>query len=169
MEVALDGEPVAVREDSDYDERPLSSLERVEIGTGDLRVVIVEAVGAFPSVLHGIEEKLQEAATKLRIGREQEGHSRLCEGLEQLEWVQVNLRACETFLGVEMASLAVAGTDGRGLLSQLRQKLGEIRQKMEEEDLLDLADTIEYELVATVARFQDLVPQIIRKLQSRTH
>lgn len=167
--VALDGRSVPVENDNDYDKHSLSEIGRVEIQTADIREAILGTVGRLPAMIHSVEELLEGAATKFRVGKTREGFSQLGQSLGQLEAVQATLRGCEAFFGIRASDLVSQEGQGSYVLSQLQLKLRDVQQKMQAEDPLDLADTIEYELSLHVKKLQSLVPALVVALERAVH
>lgn len=157
VRVALDDEPVAVRRDTDYDGMFLRDHKTIKIETENLQIALLKRLASLPQLLIETQEKLKDAAGKYRLGREPEGHRLLVEGVELMQGLQVQLRALEIFIGFQISHGVVKGRDGKELLSELTSGLAQLQEKIEQDDPLDLADLLEYELVAILERFKELV------------
>ncbi|MCK4874077.1 MAG: hypothetical protein KAS72_15245 [Phycisphaerales bacterium] len=153
------------------DGRPLTDdeLDRVcdhgaEIPADEVRLISANPTELMRSTLTEAMETLTEATEAMRVvgeliqaGKGGEAMPALSEPLES--WGAVHQAAvhCGMMMGVDFATLEIAGEPAEAIVSGLADRLRQIRNAMAEQDEVALADELTYETADTAARWHDLL------------
>ncbi|RJP35221.1 MAG: hypothetical protein C4547_09705 [Phycisphaerales bacterium] len=141
-------------------DRPVGDFHSLEVATSTPSALVRGAAGEASQMLREVDEQRRRCAGLLSQGKTAEGIAALtaCLGV----WQQVHDAATKSIhmLDIDPASVRVGGQPLEKSLALPMDRLQTVRDALQSQDFVLLADVLEYEFDEVVAQWQALLAQI---------
>lgn len=169
VEVRIDGQPVAGHELEDLAGAPLKA-EELQLITADPQELGRQTLQDVRGALLEAQEHQQNAAQKIHADELPAAleHVRVALGI----WQQAEqaIRQCCTLLHVDLENIVIPGSENErsrtanAVINELAQLLTQVRDDMQNQDWVALADAFSYELDDAAATWVAMIDAILGNL-----
>lgn len=161
--VFCDGIDVTTEQFDAQLEQPVSLFDRVELKSAEPRALMADALDHALELLGESERTSIEVVDLLGAGQSEAALNRL--GTCCTAWIQIHQGICQVIamLNLDVEQFQAGGKTLDEMLGQPIEQLGEIKNAVESQDLVTLADMISYEFPKSIACWRTIIGEL------RTH
>lgn len=163
VEVKIDGQTVPGDQ--------LETLAEREVGEAEVRMFSADPQTLTSSILEQVGHRLEEAQTMqteaadlLQRGESQAGLKKVGEAVEP--WLQTQQAVLQSahIMGIELSTLEVDGEPLQSAINELVTRLKELRDLVNAQDTVGLADVLQYEWPDTTEKWRSLVKTLRQRI-----
>ncbi|MHC4695504.1 MAG: hypothetical protein ACYTFA_02045 [Planctomycetota bacterium] len=161
-----DGEDVAVNEMGPALAKPASTLDRLEVFTGTRQSLVIDAMIQAAATLEETEDACRRVADLLTEGNTADGIQTLggCLGV----WQQIHNAVSQSIhmLQLDPERITVNDEPLVTLISRPKDVLLQVKQALESQDHVLLADIMQYEFETVTQQWHDIVDLLRRQAEN---
>lgn len=144
--------------------QPVEGVE-VRLYSAEPGELALEALDQLRERLEASGQSLEQAAEAFQSDRPDEGMRLLAQGLDIWQRLPQAIMQVAELLGIDLAKLDPA-VDVAAATEELAERLRLLRDQVQVQDTLALADTLAYEWPGIVEKWQGFIEQIIRQIET---
>jgi len=158
--IHCDGIDVTTEEFDAQLEQPINLFDRIELKSADPQTLMADALDHAFELLAESEQTSLEVVDLLGAGQSEAALNRL--GTCCTAWIQIHQGICQVIamLNLDVEQFKAGGKTLDELLGQPIQQLGEIKNAVESQDLVTLADMISYEFPESIACWRTIIAKL---------
>ncbi|MBB6428412.1 hypothetical protein [Algisphaera agarilytica] len=163
VEIAVDGHKLDDKQITDRQGEDVSAMS-VAFTSADPKALAVETLEQVRSRLTDAEEDQKEAADLLQRDQKQNALQKVGSSIEA--WLQVQQAVLQStvLLGINLDDLSVDGEPAHALTTQAVERLNDVKEFIQADDTVALADSLEYEWPETTAKWHTLIDELIKAI-----
>ncbi|MCF7809425.1 hypothetical protein K9N50_00400 [bacterium] len=157
LKVNLNGEDITGKDWEGFSDLAVGEISTLEIETGDVRKIAVETIDTLSEFIGKLSEQLKIAAEIFRLGDESKAMAAYGSALDGVQLVNHTLALIERNLGMDSDSNKVGSNDSMKSFTSLEPIISDMLSAQQQNDMVLLADLIEYELIPHFEERQQLL------------
>ncbi|MEM9418683.1 MAG: hypothetical protein AAGA25_06440 [Planctomycetota bacterium] len=165
VEIAIDGRRLDDQQITDRQSEDVSDLS-VAFTSADPKALAVETLEQVRTRLTDAEDDQKEAADLLQRDQKQNALQKVGSSIEA--WLQVQQAVLQStvLLGINLDDLSVDGEPAHALTTQAVERLNDVKEFIQADDTVALADSLEYEWPETTAKWHTLIDELIKAINA---
>lgn len=140
-------------------------MQRIDVVTGTAEELVIDALQQATRSLDDSEDASRRAADLLVEGQTREGIQLLGECSQVWKQVHDALSRSIEMLNVDVASLEVRDLSFQQAIERPRDVLQQIKQALQAQDYVTLADVLQYEFIEAAELWRVLIATILRRAE----
>ncbi|MEM1107148.1 MAG: hypothetical protein AAGH99_00470 [Planctomycetota bacterium] len=165
VEVAIDGHKLDEQQITDRQGEDVAGLD-VRFTSADPKSLAVETLEQVRGRLNDAEESQKEAADLLQRDQTQNALKKVGESIEAWLQVQQAVLHSTVLLGVNLDEVRVGDEPAYALTTQALDRLTDVKEFIQAQDTVALADALEYEWPETTAKWYTLIDELIKAISA---
>ncbi len=165
VEVAVDGRKLDEQQITDRQAEDVSDVS-VAFTSADPKALAVDTLEQVRGRLGDAEEYQKEAAELLQRDQTQNALHKVGESIEAWLQVQQAVLHSTVLLGVNLDEIHVGDEPAHALTTQALDRLKDVKEFIQANDTVALADALEYEWPETTAKWHLLIDEVIAKIKA---
>ena len=157
IECKINGEPISLLERDKFAERPIESIESIEILVEDKTRRVIGCLKEIDGLYTKISEAFTDVSNTLIAGQKHKALTLFSEALDNWRKIIDFLRVIETSYKLTFSEIEVNGKKVEEANTELFKVLTEIKKAIENEDLVTIGDLVEYELKDKIKEQRNIV------------
>ena len=153
LKVNLNGEDITGKNWEGFSDLAVGEISALEIETGDVKKIAVETMDTLSEYISKLSEQLKIAAEIFRLGDENKAMIAYSSALDGVQLVNHTLALIERNLGMDSDN----NKTSMGSFTSLEPIVTDMLSAQQQNDLVLLADLIEYELIPHFEERQQLL------------
>jgi len=116
-----------------------------------------------------LSKELEDISIRMQTGNEYEAMESLQECTRTLENIFGMLKKAQNFFNLNYSRIKVEKEDVAGKIEEIKDILSEVVTAFENNDLVLLADLLEYELSPLMSRFPEVIDCVLSRIKREIH
>lgn len=166
--VRCDGKDVPGGELTKALQKPTSDFEQIEIFTGTPSDLVSDAMNEAAESLRQTEGACQEIASRINEGRVQEGISALAECVAAWQQIQDAVGKSLQMLQIDVSEISIRDEPLEDVIRKPAGVLAQIKQALQAQDHVLLADILQYEFSQVVQQWQMIVARLRQEAEDQS-
>ncbi|MBI3834367.1 MAG: hypothetical protein HY287_08575 [Planctomycetes bacterium] len=165
--VHCDGATVPPNAMTDTLKRPVFSFERLDVYTGTKESLVIDAMSQAAASLEATESKAQDIAHRLTAGSSAEAIAVLADSLRVWQQIHQAIGQSIVMLGLNPETIQIRDVPLADALDRPRSVLVQIKQALQSQDYVLLADLLQYEFSDVTDLWHQIVTRLEHEARSR--
>ncbi|MBF0498593.1 MAG: hypothetical protein HQM09_00540 [Candidatus Riflebacteria bacterium] len=144
VEINIDGVSYLPENRSEFDQKCIADIEKIEMISASVREILMEAVADGGEAFDYLERLALDIASDVRIGKIKEAMERLVELVDGLGWLTTVLQQIALGFARQMMENTLEDRRQR-LFARFTEHMTALKGAQESQDWVGLADILEYE------------------------
>lgn len=164
VEVCVDGRKLDEQQITDRQNENVADVS-VKFTSADPKALAVDTLEQVRSRLGDAESYQKEAADLLQRDQTQNALHKVGESIEAWLQVQQAVLHSTVLLGINLDQITVGDEPAHALTTQALDRLKDVKEYIQANDTVALADALEYEWPETTAKWHTLIDEVIAKIK----
>jgi hypothetical protein len=160
ISIACDGQALNQDQLSGVLDKPLNTFDRIELRTQDPRALAAATIKQTIELFENSMNMRHEIADRLDEGRLDAAMPLLQQLINVWKQVQQSMQVCATATNIDFATLKVGDEAMEDVLDVVKTHLNELKDAMENRDLVLVGDILRYEFQAPLENWLSILKQL---------
>lgn len=161
-----DGQPVSHSENAPLLDRSVDEFLLLEVETVDVRRQAAAALGEVRHHLPTLCKALVNVTKNIQAGEVFKGYKSLAACADLLNLIVRVIDEVRALLGIDLARVKVDGDTVSGQLEQVRDVLRNAKTALDSNDIVTVADLMEYELAPRINRWDVILDKLLEAVRN---
>jgi hypothetical protein len=161
-----DGRPIFKAENRELLNKNVENFSLLEVETVDIRSQAVNALHEVRNHLPGLTRALIEVTKNIQSGEILKGYKSLATCADVLNLIVHVLDEVRALLGIDLTRLRVDGASVSEQLEQVREVLRDAKKALDTNDIVTVADLMEYELAPRVSKWDNILDTLLKTIEN---
>jgi len=159
--VTIDGTQIGTEEINEITERPVDAFDRFEFVTQNTGELVETLIGELESKIEELGALVRELATRFQGETETLPVDMLAAAVDAWQGILERIVAAANLLRVDIDTIEVVGVGtARDMHVQITESLAKLVEAVEQNDLVLVADLLEYEVAPSIERETDVLASV---------
>jgi len=159
--VTIDGTQIGTEEINEITERPVDAFDRFEFVTQNTGELVETLIGELESKIEELGALVRELATRFQGETETRPVDMLAAAVDAWQGILERIVAAANLLRVDIDTIEVMGVGtARDMHAQITETLAKLVEAVDQNDLVLVADLLEYEVAPSIERETDVLASV---------
>ncbi len=159
---SVDGRPVSHSENADLLDKKVDEFSLLEVDTIDIRSQAASALQEVRAHLPRLSKALVDVTRNIQSGEVLKGYKSLAACADVLNLIVHVIDEVRALLGIDLTTIEVDGATVSERLQQVRDVLAEAKAALDTNDIVMVADLMEYELAPRISGWDAILDKLLK-------
>lgn len=164
-EIYLDGEAIVGYDDPKLSQVSVGQCQHLRLISREPRRLAIEVLREIVKYMPRIQSALVQASSQIQARQEEEGLQTLQQITQTWSELLAGLQNAMQVTGIELQQIYVGEKTFAAINEEVHTYLDEVSQLVEEGQLLELSDILEYELAPRLPLIEEAIYHVIREAE----